>query len=46
MDRGLTQSRRDEVGALPTVDEFARAIADAATAAEPSQATIFVGNTN
>src|SRR5260370_23680880 len=28
MSRGLTQSRRDEVGALPTVDAFARAIAD------------------
>jgi 3-oxoacyl-[acyl-carrier protein] reductase len=46
MNRGLTQSRRDEAGSLPTVDEFARAIADAATDAQPSQATIFVGNTN
>jgi 3-oxoacyl-[acyl-carrier protein] reductase len=46
MNRGVTQSRRDEAGSLPTVDEFARAIADAATDAQPSQATIFVGNTN
>ena len=46
MNRGLTQSRRDEAGSLPTVDEFARAIADAATVAEPSQSTIFVGSTN
>jgi 3-oxoacyl-[acyl-carrier protein] reductase len=46
MNRGLTQSRRDEAGSLPTVDEFARAIADAAAVAEPSQSTIFVGSTN
>jgi len=46
MNRGTTQSRRDEVGPLPTVDEFARAIADAATDAEPSSATIFVGSTD
>jgi hypothetical protein len=46
MNRGLTQSRRDEVGSLPTVDDFARAIADAATDAQPSAATIFVGSTN
>jgi NAD(P)-dependent dehydrogenase (short-subunit alcohol dehydrogenase family) len=46
MNRGTTQSRRDEVGPLPTVDEFARAIADAATAVEPSSATIFVGSTD
>jgi len=46
MNRGVTQSRRDEVGSLPTVDDFARAIADAATDAEPSRATIFVGSTD
>jgi hypothetical protein len=46
MNRGVTPSRRDEAGSLPTVDEFARAIADAATAAQPSDATIFVGSTN
>jgi hypothetical protein len=46
MNRGVTQSRRDQVGSLPTVDEFARAIADAATDAVPSRATIFVGSTD
>jgi hypothetical protein len=46
MNRGATQFRRDEVGPLPTIDEFARAIADAATDVEPSRATIFVGSTN
>jgi 3-oxoacyl-[acyl-carrier protein] reductase len=44
MNRGATQSRRDEVGPLPTVDEFARAIADAASGT--SSATIFVGSTD
>ena len=46
MNRGLTQSRRDDVGPLPTVDEFAQAIADAATDPQPSRATIFVGSTH
>ena len=46
MNRGTTQSRRDEVGPLPTVDEFALAIADAATNVEPSSTTIFVGSTD
>jgi 3-oxoacyl-[acyl-carrier protein] reductase len=46
MNRGATQARRDEVGSLPTVDDFARAIADAATQAQPSLATIFVGSTD
>jgi 3-oxoacyl-[acyl-carrier protein] reductase len=45
MDRGMTQSRREQVGALPTVDEFARAIVDAASSPEPAHATIFVGGT-
>jgi NAD(P)-dependent dehydrogenase (short-subunit alcohol dehydrogenase family) len=44
MNRGMTQSRREQVGALPTVEEFARAIADAASAAEPAESTIFVGS--
>ncbi len=44
--RGLIQSRRLEAGALPTVDEFARAIVDACENVElASGATIFVGNT-
>jgi len=46
MNRGTTQSRRDEVGPLPTVEEFALAIADAATDLEPSSTTIFVGSTD
>jgi hypothetical protein len=44
MNRGLSQSRRAEARSLPTIDEFARAIADAATDTEPSQATVFVGS--
>jgi 3-oxoacyl-[acyl-carrier protein] reductase len=43
MNRGLTQARREQVGSLPTIDEFARAIADAATEPEPNGATVFVG---
>jgi len=44
MNRGTTQSRRDEVGRLPTVDEFALAIADAASGT--SSTTVFVGSTD
>lgn len=46
MNRGVTQVRRNEAGSLPTVDGFAQAIANAATDAEPSQTTIFVGSTD
>ena len=46
MNRGVTQARRDEAGSLPSVDEFARAIADAATALQPSDSTLFVGSTS
>jgi NAD(P)-dependent dehydrogenase (short-subunit alcohol dehydrogenase family) len=46
MNRDLTRSRRAQAGPLPTVDEFARAIADAATDPKPSDTTIFVGNTD
>lgn len=45
LDRGTTQARRDRVGPLPTVAEFARAITGAATNENPSGATIFVGST-
>jgi 3-oxoacyl-[acyl-carrier protein] reductase len=45
MDRGTTQARRDRVGPLPTVEDFAKAIALAATDENPSGATIFVGST-
>jgi len=43
MDRGMIQHRRRQAGALPSIDEFAYAIADAASSAEPAGATIFVG---
>lgn len=44
MNRGMTQTRREQVGALPTVEEFARVIADAASRADPADSTIFVGS--
>ena len=43
MNRGVTQARREQAGSLPTIDEFARAIADAVIDPQPSGATIFVG---
>jgi hypothetical protein len=46
MDRGMVQNRRRQAGALPTIDEFAHAIADAASSPEPAGATIFVGSTD
>ena len=45
MNRGVIESRRRLAGSLPTVEEFARAIADAAFTAEKNSATIFVGST-
>ena len=43
---GLLAARRQQVGRLPTVDDFARAVADAAEDAElRSGATVFVGST-
>ena len=45
MDRGTTQARRDRVGPLSTVEDFAKAIALAATDENPSGDTIFVGST-
>jgi 3-oxoacyl-[acyl-carrier protein] reductase len=45
MDRGTTPARRDRAGPLPTVAEFAGAIADAATAENLSGDTIFLGGT-
>jgi 3-oxoacyl-[acyl-carrier protein] reductase len=45
MDRGVMQSRREQAGALPTVDEFAEAIANAASMPQSSNDTIFVGST-
>lgn len=45
MNKGVIESRRRLAGSLPTVEEFARAIADAAFNAEKNSATIFVGST-
>jgi 3-oxoacyl-[acyl-carrier protein] reductase len=46
MDRGTTNARREQVGSLPTVAEFASAIAEAITTPHPSGHTVFVGSTN
>ena len=46
MDRGTTSARLEQVGSLPTVAEFALAIAEAVTTAHPSGHTIFVGSTD
>jgi 3-oxoacyl-[acyl-carrier protein] reductase len=45
MQRGTTQARRDQVGPLPTVAEFARIIVDAATDTKSTGQTLFVGST-
>jgi NAD(P)-dependent dehydrogenase (short-subunit alcohol dehydrogenase family) len=45
MQRGTSQARRDQVGALPTVAEFAGIIADAASDAKSTGETRFVGST-
>jgi NAD(P)-dependent dehydrogenase (short-subunit alcohol dehydrogenase family) len=45
MNKGVIESRRRQVGSLPTVEEFARAIVDAAFSGEKNGATIFVGST-
>jgi 3-oxoacyl-[acyl-carrier protein] reductase len=44
MERGLIESRRDQVGSLPTVEEFAQAIVTAAMDPQQSEKTVFVGN--
>lgn len=41
---GMTQSRRDQAGQLPTVREFAKAIADAATDSKRGDTVVFVGH--
>jgi NAD(P)-dependent dehydrogenase (short-subunit alcohol dehydrogenase family) len=46
MDRGMTVARREQVGSLPTIDEFAEAIADAASSRNTTNGTIFVGKTD
>jgi NAD(P)-dependent dehydrogenase (short-subunit alcohol dehydrogenase family) len=44
IDRGTIDTRRTQVGSLPTIEEFARAIADAACSDKNSEATIFIGS--
>jgi NAD(P)-dependent dehydrogenase (short-subunit alcohol dehydrogenase family) len=46
IDRGTIESRRSQAGSLPTVEEFATAIVDAALSKEVSRQTIFVGSTD
>jgi 3-oxoacyl-[acyl-carrier protein] reductase len=45
MDRGTTNARLEQVGSLPTVAEFAFAIAEAVTTAHSFGHTVFVGST-
>jgi NAD(P)-dependent dehydrogenase (short-subunit alcohol dehydrogenase family) len=45
MNKGMLESRRSQAGSLPTVEEFARAIADAASSAAIAGSTVFVGST-
>jgi 3-oxoacyl-[acyl-carrier protein] reductase len=44
MKPGVTQARRDQAGQLPTVEEFAKAIVDAAFDSKRGDAVIFVGH--
>ena len=43
MEPGLIDARREQVGTIPTVEEFAAAVAAAATADVPSGHTVYVG---
>jgi NAD(P)-dependent dehydrogenase (short-subunit alcohol dehydrogenase family) len=45
MNKGTIESRRSQVVALPTVEEFAQAIAEAASSTEIGSPTIFIGST-
>jgi 3-oxoacyl-[acyl-carrier protein] reductase len=45
MNEGVIETRRKQVGSLPTVEEFTRAIVDATFSEEKKSAVIFVGNT-
>jgi 3-oxoacyl-[acyl-carrier protein] reductase len=40
---GIVDARRSQVGQIPTVKEFASAVASAATAAHPTGHTVYVG---
>jgi 3-oxoacyl-[acyl-carrier protein] reductase len=46
MNRGVIQSRREQAGSLPTIEEFAKAIADAATDSSQSESMVFIGSTD
>jgi 3-oxoacyl-[acyl-carrier protein] reductase len=45
IDKGTIESRRSQAGSLPTVEEFAAAIAEAALSPEIRSSTVFVGST-
>jgi 3-oxoacyl-[acyl-carrier protein] reductase len=45
IDKGTIETRRSQAGSLPTVEEFASAIAEAALSAEIRSSTVFVGST-
>jgi hypothetical protein len=40
---GITDARREQVGDIPTVEEFAAAVTSAALADHPTGHTIYVG---
>jgi 3-oxoacyl-[acyl-carrier protein] reductase len=42
-NRGIVEARREQVGRIPTVEEFAAAVATAATSEHPTGHTIYVG---
>ena len=44
INKGTIESRRSQAGSLPTLEEFARAIADAASSSEIGSPTVFVGS--
>jgi 3-oxoacyl-[acyl-carrier protein] reductase len=45
INRGTIESRRNQAGSLPTVEEFASAIAEAASSPEILHPVVFVGST-
>ena len=45
ISKGTIEARRSQAGALPTVEEFAQAIVNAALNGDAAGSTIFVGST-
>lgn len=45
INKGTVEARREQSGSLPTVEEFALAITDAASSEEVTPSTVFIGNT-